>query len=253
MIIRIKTKVSNFQKVYLTIVLTSLLFCSCVQKKSNKQNPLEKYIDMYSPEIKSKMKDFEDATKINPLKYNESYNKIQKLQKEFDEIYTSIDNNNVNFSDRLKEISKESLKYVEYRTIKKINFILESDLSSYEKSELKLILLEINSDLVTEFHNSSTKSDLKYNCFEVVVVPFEKVVKLGETYKARVLFCTVDTTLLPRINYNGETKIFKNTYGQIEIKADKRGKFKSSGSIELVRDASGFKCKYPFIFEYEVQ
>lgn len=249
-----KNKISDILKVVVSLViLTIVLLVSCTQNDSKKISSLEKYIDICRSEIMIKTKNFESAYKRNPQKYGEQLMESLEIQKEFDSIYNSIDNDNFEFKNRLKIIIEHSQKYINQTTIKKIDFITNSGIPSLGKLELKLLLLEINSNIISELYNSVESADFKFNRITACVLPKERMIRLGDTYKATVVIAAVDTTKLPIIHYEDQSKNIKSSYGLIEIKCNKRGKFKSRGNVELVSSDNGFTRKFGFWFEYEVR
>lgn len=253
MINQINKQRVNLKKVASLIVITTILFSSCIKNDSNKISQLEKYIDICKSEITLKTVDFEAAFRINPIKYGKPFMDSRELQKNFDEIYNSLDNNNLEVKDKLKTIKEQSNSYCEYLTREKIDFLLSSDLQSIERNNLKLLLLELNSVMISEFHKRVTESDLNFNVISAYILPKEKVIKCGETYVAKVIIGALDSTLLPKINFEDQSKNIKSTHNLIEIKGEKRGKFKSRGDVELVDSKTGITRRLVFEFEYEVK
>jgi len=200
-----------------------------------------------------KLEDAKKSTEINPMKYMESYWRIKEVQRKFDSIYSLIEKNNLNINPLLKEIYDQTRQHYKYNTAKKIEILLNTNTTNIDSKELQTILLELNSTIISQIHFDVDITDYKFNKIGVYVLPKEKVIKLGDTYKAYALIGAADSTSLPSITYEDQSKQLKTTSRLIQIKGEKRGKFKSRGEMKLISNYDGTIHSYPFVFNYEVK
>lgn len=245
-------KLSSMKLIYLTL-LTILLLSSCEQNSNKKASLNEELIDIYKMEIKMKLEDAKRLTEINPIKFKESYYEAKEIQSKFDSIYSLIEKNDLNINPLLKVIYDQTKKHYTYNTAKKIEIVLNANTTNIDSKELQTILLDLNSIIISQIQSDVDILDFKFNKICVVVLPEERVIKLGDTYKAYALIGAVDSTAIPTFTYENQSKQIKSTYGSIQIKSEKRGKFKSKGEMKLISNHDGTIYRFPFKFNYEVK
>jgi|GEM_PF-2422352 len=248
-----KTRNSFSIKLIFFSLVTVLFLISCEQNSNKNESLNEKLINIYKLEIKTKLAEIEELIKINPPKYLESFHEIQGVQLKFDSIYRLIEENNLNIHFLLKEIYDQTKNHYKYNTANKIDAILNTNTTSIDSKELQTILLELNSTIISQIRDDVGRTDYKFNKIDIFVIPEERVIKVGETYKGHVVIGAVDSTALPTISYEDQSKQLKSGFRLIEIKGEKKGKFKSKGEINLFVTDDGIENKYPFEFEYEVK
>lgn len=248
-----KTRKSFSLKLFLCCLTITVFFSSCEQNSNRYVSLNEKFIEIYKLDIKMKLADVKRSMEINPAKYRKSYYETKGIQSQFDSIYNLIEKDNFDFKPLLNQIFEQSKKHYRYKTAKKLECILNMNTTAIDKKELQSILLELNSTIITEIHYDVGFTDYRFNKISVFVIPEKRDIKLGETYKANVIIGGVDTTALPVITYEDQSKQLKSTYHIIQIKGEKRGKFESKGEMNLISNYDGFVHKFLFKFNYEVK
>jgi hypothetical protein len=238
-------------KLFLFSLIAALFLCSCEQNSNESLN--EKFINIYKMEIKMKLSEMKELTVINPVKYMESYSEIKEVQRKFDLIYSLVEKNDLNINSLLKEIYNQTKKHYKYNMAKKLDIILNTNTNAIKRKELEFILLELNSTIISQIHDDVDRTDYKFNKINVFVIPEKKVIKLGDTYKAYTVIGAIDTTAIPTITYENQSRQLESSSWIIQIKGEKRGKFISKGNLELTRSEDGIKKMFPFEFEFEVK
>ena len=204
-------------------------------------------------DIKMKLADLKDLTDNNRIKYKNSYIETLVIQSKFDSIYSFIEENNLNIKPLLKEISVFTKKHYRYKTAKKLKIMLNTNISLLDKKELQTILLELNSTIITELHYDIDLTNLKANRIHILVAPDGKEVKLGDTYKVRIIFAAVDSTNPPYITFKNQTIKMTDGVGYLQVKAEKKGINESMGIVNLMSTEDGTKRQFPFKFEFNAK
>jgi len=233
--------------------LAVLFLSSCGQNPNKNKNFYKGFIDIYKTEINTELCDMKKLIELNPYKYKESYNEIKDIQCKFDTIYSRIERNDLNIIPSLKEIENLTKEHQNYKIEKKIEIILNMNIGELSRNELLAILNELNCSIISQIRFDIDKTDYKFNSIRVLVVPEKKVIKVGDTYKASVVIVAIDSTRLPKVTFVYESKNLQLSNGIIQIKGEKKGKFKSKGNVELIKSNDGIKRCFPFEFEFEVQ
>jgi len=250
---RIKTRKLFSIKLSSIILLTTLFLSSCEQNSNKNERLNVKFIEIYKMDIKMKLADLQELTYMNPAKYKGPYYEIKKIQRKFDSIYSHVERNDLNINALLKEIYDQTKKNYRYDTANKLEIILNTNKTKLDKKELQSALLEINSTIISQLRDNIDYTDLKFNKIAVIVIPDEKVIKLGDTYKARVVIAGVDTTSPPSITYKDQSNQMKSIHGLLQIKGEKRGMYKSTGVVDLKANESRITKRFTFDFEFEVK
>jgi hypothetical protein len=241
----------SFLKICSFFFLTICLLTSCEQK-SNNASLNEKFIDIYKIEINTKLEELNYVTNINPAKYKKGNSEIIEIQSRFNSIYNLIEKENHNIKPLLTEINNLIEKYCKLSSLKKIEIILNTNIDLIDNNELQILVLELNSSIISQLRYDIDRNDYKINKIFACVVPEKREIKLGETYKAVVMLVGVDSTSLPEITYENKSKKIKVKNSIIEIKGEKRGRFETKGEMRL-KSESGVIHFYPFKFEIEVK
>jgi hypothetical protein len=250
---RNKTRNLFYIKLILYSLVMALSLSSCEQTSNNNVSLNDKFIDIYKMDIKMKLADLKDLTANNEMKYKSSYIETLVIQSKFDSIYSLIEENNLNIYPLLKEISTLTKKNYRYKTAKKIEIILNTNITAIDKKELQSILLELNSSIITQLRYDIDLTNLKVNRISILVAPEEKEVKLGEIYKARIIIAAVDSTNPPYIAYRNQTIKMTDGVGHLQIKAEKKGINESMGIVNLKSTEDGIKRQFLFKFEFNVK
>jgi len=252
--IRIKTLNLFSFKLTSIIILTVLFLCSCEHNSNKNMSLNEKFIDIYKLDIKMKNNEMSELYEVNPMKYKEALFEIKGVQHKFDSIYNLVEEDNLNINPLLKEIYDQTKKYYQFNTAKKIELLLNTNTTVIDKVELQTMLLELNSTIISQIRcGLYKKSDYIFNKIKVIVIPEEREIKLGDTYKAFVVIAGVDTTALPLITYENQSNQIKSKYNTLQIKTEKKGKFKYKGVVNLMANEEKKENKYPFEFEFEFE
>ncbi len=107
------------------------------------------------------------------------------------------------------------------------------------------------SDMVAYLYNKIDQASYKFTKVEPLVIPEDKSVVKGGTYRAKILMAAYDETALPTITVNGKELLVEGGYGILELPATSVGDKKWTGHI-LMKQPDGTPKKYEIGSDYVV-
>lgn len=245
-------KISNM-KLLLHILLIVLFLSSCSQNSNKEMSLNEKFIDINKMDINMKLDYIRGLAEKNELKYRKSYSEILTIQVKFDSIYNLIEKNNHNINHLLKSIANYTAKNYRYKTANGLDLLSKIDTKEFKKNEILAVVLELNSAILTDYTYNLVANDLSVNYISIVVIPKKKVLNINETYEAKIVIAAVDTTVSHFIKFNNETIKMTNGTGYLKMKAEKKGKNKLKGLVNLPKTNEDIIYAFPFNIEFDVK
>ena len=135
--------------------------------------------------------------------------------------------------------------------------VFNNDYKNGEKLKAKLFLLYdlklIRNEITRYLYSQIDKYDYKFNLIRPVVLENNNELKLGETYKAKILLFAVDTTSPPMYFINGDTIVTWNGYGIYNIKTSEKGNFEWRGTMKYFNNETGAFEEFPISDSYIVK
>jgi gliding motility-associated protein GldM len=184
------------------------------------KDKINKYKELMLSKLDS-VNDPTDATYIN------SYNKVfdtsgQKTEKDVKKSWESIKFENVPLSASMAMLSK-----------------IQGDVRNAE------------ADMISRLYTKIDQSSYKFTTVKPLVIPEDRSIVKGGTYRAKILMAAYDETALPEITVNGESLVVEGGYGVLELPASRTGEKSWSGTIEMLKP-DGSKLVKPIKGEYIV-
>ncbi len=106
-------------------------------------------------------------------------------------------------------------------------------------------------DMVAYLYNEIDQASYKFTTVEPLIIPEDKSVVKGTTYRAKILMAAYDETALPKIIVNGTPLEIEKGYGILELPANTTGEKKWSGTIEMLKP-DGEPKTYKITSDYTV-
>ncbi len=107
------------------------------------------------------------------------------------------------------------------------------------------------SDMIAYLYNKIDQASYKFTKVEPLVIPEDKSVVKGGTYRAKILMAAYDETALPTITVNGKNLVVEGGYGILEIPATAVGDKQWKGKI-VMQQPDGTPKEYSIGSEYVV-
>jgi len=193
------------------------------EKQGERSKELKKSINNYRDMLLSYLSEDDDADKTLISAYKGVFNTESiKSEKDVEKEWESVKFEHVPLSASMAMLSK-----------------IQGDVRNAE------------ADMIAYLFNKIDQSSYKFTKVEPLVIPEDRSVIKGGTYRARILMAAFDETALPEINVNGQDLTVENGIGLLELPASATGDKKWSGKIEM-KDPSGVTKSYDINGEYVV-
>ncbi len=106
-------------------------------------------------------------------------------------------------------------------------------------------------DMIAYLFNEIDQASYKFTKVEPLIIPDDRSVVKGGTYKARILMAAYDETALPEISVNGNELTVESGIGRLELPANSVGDQSWSGKIVMMTP-EGKRRTYEIKDEYKV-
>ena len=238
------------KKILLVLAVISLLN-SCKEKNSHSHLINEELQEIYKAEIQYNLSKIVEADIICERKNRDLLNSAKEINNLFKKMTKHIDGENDNIKSDLIKISEIIPKNDALTT--RLNLLLENNLKEMNKETLKTLLYELENKILNNLLYNKNRNDFTFNRLQPIVVPNKRSFKSGEILKAEIMVAAFDTMLPPLYRIEGREIETINGRGILRIQTSKSGKFKTNGSVSILKENDGTLHKYPFSFEYEVE